>query len=152
MTTHHDDNPMPLRPIWRVRLVFVAALALLSVFLLTPGATRASCGGYVMVHSSGKDATQPAVVQTGFGLMPRADHSGKPRPCSGPTCSRRPLTPPLPAVPSVRPLENEASGVAAFTLAAENSSAPLAESLSPQPPLQHPLSIFHPPRLSPHSR
>jgi len=153
MAAHRDDNPMaPLRHIWRVRVVFVVALSLPSALLLAPGTTLASCGSYVPQGSPGKNATQPAVPQTGFGQMALADHSERPRPCSGPTCSNRPLIPPLPDVPSVRPPRDEASGIAAFTLAAETSSAPLAESLSPQHPLQHPRSIFHPPRLPRHSR
>ena len=153
MTAPRDDNPMPpLRHIWRVRVVFVVALSLPSAILLAPGTTQASCGSYVTVRSPGKSADQPAVAQTGFGQMPLTDHSGKPRPCSGPMCSGRPSIPPLPDVPSVRPPVDEASGIAAFTLAAEASSGPLAESLSPQHPLQHPRSIFHPPRLPRHSR
>jgi hypothetical protein len=153
MTAHRDDNPMPpAHHIGRVRVVFVVALSLLSAVLLAPGTTRASCGDYLTPPSPGKNATQPAVSQSGFGQMPLADHSGKPRPCSGPTCSNRPLIPPLPDVPSVRARGDEASGIAAFTLAAETSSAPLAESLSPQQPLHNPRSIFHPPRLSRHSR
>jgi len=153
MTAHRDDNPMPpLHHIWRVRVAFVVALSLLSAVLLAPGTTHASCGSYVTLRSPGKNATQPAVPQTGFGQMPLADHSGKPRPCSGPTCSNRPLIPPLPAVPSAPPPEDGASGIAAFTLAAETSSAPLAESPSPQHPLQHPRSVFRPPRPPRHSR
>ena len=153
MTARRDDNLMPpLHHIWRVRVVFVIALSLPSAILLAPGTTQASCGSYVTVRSPGKNADQLAVPQTGFGQMPLADHSGKPRPCSGPACSNRPSVPPLPAVPSVHPPADEASGIVAFTLAAETSSAPLAESLSPQHPLQHPRSIFHPPRLPRHSR
>ena len=153
MTAHRDDNPMPpLHHIWRVRVVFVVALSLLSTVLLAPGTTQASCGSYVTLGSPGKNATQPEVPQTGFGQMPLGDHSGKHRPCSGPTCSNRPLIPPVPAVPSVRPPGDEASGIAVVTLAAETSSAPLVESLSPQHPLEHPRSIFHPPRLPRHSR
>jgi hypothetical protein len=153
MIAHRDDNPMPpLHHIGRVRVVFVVALSLLSAVLLAPGTTQASCGSYVILRSPGKNATQPAVPQTGFGQMPVADHSEQPRPCSGPACSNRPFIPPLPDVPSVHPPRDEASGIAAFTLAAETSSAPLAESLSLQYPLQHPLSIFHPPRLPHHSK
>src|SRR6516225_2205206 len=104
MTARRDDNPMPpLHHIWRVRVVFVVALSLPSAVLLAPGTTQASCGSYVMIGSPGKNATQLAVPETDFGQMPRADHSGKPRPCSGPTCSNRPMIPPLPDVPSVRP-------------------------------------------------
>src|SRR4051794_31421208 len=153
MTAHRDDNPMPpFHHIWRVRVVFVVALSLLSAVLLAPGTTQASCGSYVTLRSPGKNATQPTVPQTGFGQMPPADHSGKPRPCSGPTCSSQPLIPPLTAVPSVRSQGDEASGILAFTPAAETSSAPLAASLSPLHPLEHPRSIFHPPRLPRHSR
>lgn len=152
MTPRRDDNSMPpLPPIWRVRVDFVVALSLLSAVLLAPGTAQASCGSYVTFHSPSKNATQPVVPQTDFGQMPLADHSGKPRPCSGPTCSNRPV-PPMPPVPSVRPAGDEASGIAAFTLAAETSFAPLAESLSPQHPLQIPRSIFHPPRLLHRSR
>src|SRR5436305_15099256 len=98
MTAPRDDKPLPpLPPIWRVRVVFVVALSLLSAVLLAPGTTQASCGSYVTLRSPGKNATQPAVPHTGFGQMPQADYSGKPRPCSGPTCSNRPLIPPLPA-------------------------------------------------------
>lgn len=148
MTAHRDDNPVPpFRHTWRARVVFVVALSLLSAVLLAPGTTHASCGSYVTPHSPGKNATQLGLPQTGFGHLPPADHSGRPRPCSGPTCSNRPLIPPVPAVPSARPPGDEACGIAAFTLAAETSSAPPAESLSPQHPLQHPRSIFHPPRL-----
>ena len=147
MTAHRDGNPMaPVHHIWRVRVVFVLALSLPSAVFLAPGTTRASCGDYLTLRSPGTNATQPAVPQTGFGQMPLADHSGKPRPCSGPTCSNRPLLPPVSAVPSVRPPGDEASGIAAFTFAADTSSAPLAESLLPQYSLQHPRSIFHPPR------
>src|ERR1700722_7969699 len=104
MTAHRDDNPMPpLHHIWRGRVGFVVALSLLIAVLVAPGTTQASCGSHVTLRSPGKNATQPAVPQTGFGQMPLADHSGEPRPCSGPTCSNRPLIPPLPAVPSVRP-------------------------------------------------
>lgn len=152
MTALGDDNLMPPLPhIRRVRGVFVVALLLLSAIMLAPGTTQASCGNYVTVRSPGQNATQPAGPQIGFGQMPPADHSGKPQPCSGPNCSNRPLIPPLTAVPSVRPAGDEASGIVAFTLAAETSSAPLAVSLSPQHPLQHPRSIFHPPRLPRHS-
>jgi hypothetical protein len=145
-------SPYTLHHIWRVRVAFVATLSLLSAFLLAPGTALASCGSYVTPHSSGKNAAQPLVPQAGFGQAPLADHSGKPWPCSSTTCSNRPLVPPLPAVPSARPPQDEASGIAAFTLAAETSSAPLAESLPPQHPLQHPRSIFRPPRLPRHSR
>ena len=152
MTARRDDNPMPpLRRSWRARADIVVALSLLSAVLLAPGTTQASCGDYLTLRSPGRNATQPAVPQTSFGQMPLADHSGKPRPCSGPTCSNRPLIPPLTAVPSARPPGDDASGIAAFTLAAETSSAPVAESLSPQGPLQHPRSIFRPPRLPRHS-
>jgi hypothetical protein len=177
MTAHGDDAPMPpLHHIWRVRVVFVVALSL-SAVLLGPGTTQASCGSYVTLRSPGKNAPRPAVTQTDFGQvppadldlrpkppndfwvtqtdfgqMPPADHSGKPWPCSGPTCSSQPLIPPLTAVPSVRSPGDEASGIAAFTLAAETSSAPFAESLSPLHPLQHPRSIFRPPRLPRHSQ
>src|SRR5262245_59617618 len=124
MTAQRDDNPTPpLYCIWRVRVVFVVAVSLLSAVLLTPGTTHASCGSYVTLRSPGKNATQPAVPQTGFGQMPPADHSGKPRPCSGPTCSNPPLIPPLPAVPSARPPEHKASGITVFALAAETSFA-----------------------------
>jgi len=44
-----------------------------------------------------------------------------------------------------------ANSVAAFPLIAETISASPAEGLSPQLPLQHPRSIFHPPRLPRHS-
>jgi hypothetical protein len=167
MTSHRDDSPMPpLRHIWRVRVVFVVSLSLLSAVLLAPGTSQASCGSYVTVRSPGTNdsqpavphsgfgtnATQPAVPHSGFGQIPLADHSGKPWPCSGPTCSSQPLIPPVTAVPSVRSPGNEASGMAAFTLAAETSSAPLAECLSPQHPIQHACSIFHPPRLPRHSQ
>ena len=153
MTAHRDDNPVPPpHHVWRGRVVFVVALSLLSAVWLAPGTTQASCGSHVTLPTSGKNATQPATPQTGFGQMPLTDYSGKSRPCSGPTCSNRPLTPPLSDVPPVRPLEDEASGIAAFTPSAETSSAPLAESLSPQHPLQHPRTIFHPPRLPRHSR
>ena len=152
MTARRDDNPMPpLHHIGRVRVVFVVALSLLSAVLLAPGTTQASCGSYVTLRTPGKNADQPAVPQTGFGQM-LTDHSEKPRPCSGPACSNRPLIPPLPDVPSVRPAGEEACGIAAFTFASETSSSPLAESRSPQHPLQHPPTIFHPPRLPRHSR
>ena len=153
MTARRDDNPMPPpRHIWRGRVGYVVAVSLLSAFLLAPGTTQASCGNYLTLPSPGKNATQPAIPQTGFGQMALTDHSGMPRPCSGPTCSSQPLIPPLTAVPSVRSPGPEASGIVAFTLAAETSSAPLAEILSPLHPLQHPRSVFRPPRLAHHSR
>ena len=152
MTAGRDDNPVPPpHHVWRGRGVFVVALSLLSAALLAPGTAQASCGSYVTVRSPGKDATQPAVPQTDFGQMPPADHSGKPRPCSGPNCSGRPSIPPLTAVPPVRTPGDQAGGIVAFTLAAETSSAPLAETLSPPHPLRHPRSIFHPPRPTRHS-
>src|SRR4051794_9441705 len=120
MTAHRDDNPVPpLRHIWRGRVVFVVALSLLSAVLLATGTAQASCGSHVRLRSPDKNA----VPQTGFGQMPRADHSGEPRPCSGPTCSSRSLIPPLPAVPPVNPPGDEASGIAVFVLAAETSTA-----------------------------
>ncbi|SRR5579883_191584 len=153
MTAHREDNLMPpLRHNRRARVVFVVALSLLSTVLVAPGTTQAACGDNVKVLSPSKDATDSAFPQTDFGQMPLTDHSEKHRPCSGPTCSNRPVIPPLPVVPSVRPLGNDASGIAAFTLAADTSSAPLAERIPPQHPLPHPRSIFHPPRLSRYSR
>jgi hypothetical protein len=153
MTARRDDNPMPPpRSIGRRRVVFVVALSLLSAALLAPGTAQASCGSYVTVRSPGMNATQPAVPQTEFGQLPPVDHSGKPRPCSGPNCSGRPSIPPLSAVPPVRAPGDQAGGLTAFTLAAETSSAPLAETLSPPHPLRHPRSIFHPPRLARPSR
>jgi len=148
MTAHRDANPMlPLARIWRVRVVFVVALSLLGAVLLAPGTTWASCGSYVTIGSSGKNAGHAAVVQTGLEQMPPANHSEKPRPCSGPHCSDRPSIPPLPAVPTVHPPGNEAWGLAAFTLVVETSSAPFAESLSSHQPLQPLHTIFHPPRF-----
>lgn len=142
MTALRGHNPMPaLLHIWRGRVVFAVALSMMSVGVLAPGTAQASCGSYVI---SGK--------QPGVGQVPLADHSGQPRPCSGPNCSNRPFIPPLTAVPSVRMPGNEASGIAAFAILAETSSAPLAESRSPQHPLPHPRAIFHPPRLPSHSR
>ncbi len=151
MTAHRDDNPMLTRHRnRRLRGAFVVALLLLGAVLLTPGTLQASCGSHVTFGSPSKYASQPAAPQTGFGELPPAAPSGKPRPCSGPGCSNRPLIPPVPAVPPVGPPGDEASGIAAFTLIAETSSAPLAESLSPLHPLQHPRSVFHPPRLPRH--
>ena len=149
MNARRDDNLMPPLPdIWRARVLFMVALSLLCVVLLAPGTTQASCGSYLTLRLPGKNATQPGMPQTGFGKMSLAEHSGKSWPCSGPNCSNRKLLPPLPVVPSVRSLGDEVGGTATFTLTAEHSSAPLAESPSPHHPLQHPGSIFHPPRQS----
>jgi hypothetical protein len=164
MTVDRDDTAMPpLRPVGRVCVLFAVALSVSSAVLLAPGTTQASCGSYVTVHSPGTIApepvpqsgfgnrvTQPPLSQTGFGQVPPSDHSGKPRPCSGPSCSNQPSIPPPPVVTSVRALGDEASGIAVFTLAVEASSAPVTEGLSRQPPLQHPLAIFHPPRSPRH--
>src|SRR5262245_47694312 len=116
MTARRDDNPVPLRHAWRGRVVFVIALSLLSAVSLAIGTGHASCGSYVTLRSPGKNAARPAVPQSGFGQMLLADHSDTRRPCSGPTCSDRPLIPPLPAVPPARPPADEASGITAFTL------------------------------------
>jgi len=153
MAARRDDNPMPpLRHVWRGRVVFVVAVSLLGAVLLAPGTAQASCGSYVTVRSPGQNAAQPVAPQTSLGQMPPADHSGgKPRPCSGPNCSDRPSIPPLTAVPPVRSSGDQVGGITAFTLAADASSAPLAETLSPPHPRRHPRSIFHPPRLPCHS-
>lgn len=126
--TAHRDNPMPPpRQTWRGRCAFVVAL--LCAAWLAPGAAHASCGSHVR-----------------FGDHPLADHPEKPRPCSGPTCSDRPLIPLPPVAPSAPAPASEASGSAVLTLAAEATSAPLAEPLPPLHSLQHPRTIFRPPR------
>jgi hypothetical protein len=147
MAAHRDDNQIPLLHHFRwVRLVFVVALSLLGILLPFTGTTQASCGSYV-THHSGKNTSQAAVAHTGSGQMPLTNHSDEPRPCSGPNCSNRPFLPPLPSVPSVRLLGDEASVTTSFTFGAEITFAPLAEGLLPQHPFQHSRSIFHPPRL-----
>ncbi len=99
MTAPRDDNPMPaLQHMRRVRVVFGVALSLLSVVLLAPGTTHASCGSYLTLHSPGKNAAEPAVAPDRF----RTDSSSgafrqAPRPVRAPrapTGRRFPLRPP----------------------------------------------------------
>src|SRR5262249_843528 len=118
----------------------------LAALLVAPSPAQASCGNYVTLGSASKNATLSAGSMANLGQMPPADHSGTPRPCSGPNCSSRKPVPPLPSVPTVRVTVAEANRVAVFTLATDNSSAPLADTLSSQLPLQNPSSIYHPPR------
>lgn len=155
MTARRHDKPMlSLHRIGRVREGFAVAIALLSL-LLASDTADASCGSHATLRSPSENVVQAVRPLTDFGLLPSDDEFGKPRPCSGPTCSNRPWipdSPVAPAVPSVHPPKDGASSASTYILVAEPVSARLAESLSPPHPFQRPSSIFRPPRLPRHSR
>lgn len=152
MSANRDDISNPsLHPTRRARTLLVAAPLLLSAVLLAPSATHASCGSYIALHPSSEHSIQPSLILPSVEQAPLPIPSDAPRPCFGPACSNRPLVPAAPALPSFHPLQEGAIGTAVYTLAADTSSAPLADNTPPLHSPQQPRSIFRPPRLAPHA-
>jgi hypothetical protein len=128
--------------------LIVGSLLFVALGCLTGSEASASCGDYVV---SGNQ-----VLSTGHGDMPMSGQpmSGQPmtagehhptRPCSGPECSGKPLTPPSPVVLLLT--ERDFGWLAAVEIEFEYTRS--FWGLCRKQSLPNPLvtDIFHPPRL-----
>jgi len=123
-----------------VRLVSMP-LALLGAALLSPSAARAGCE--FPNHVERIHRAEPSDVR----LVPAKP--AQPCPCTGPTCSRRPLAPTMPL-----PLERLTSqdwGCPILPLAITPTSLTAFQAdAEAGDPIRRASSIFHPPRISSH--
>jgi hypothetical protein len=129
-----------------IRTATGVALALLAVMFCAPAA-RGSCGHYVLVGAKLAQATAPDVAPPAGGeALPPSVPEEKPRPCSGPSCSRGPAGLPA-APPAARPVSGEQWGCVVTLLALPPSGpvASLADGPSPRP-LRLGSGVYHPPR------
>jgi len=115
-----------------------AALAALFVSGAFVTNARAGCGRYVVSTWHAHEANVFAVLE--LSLLDRSAHepippaAPAPRPCSGPSCSRSPLFPPVPPSISVAPaLEPWGCFPAGWPLMSPNAFYKLADPAAPHP-------------------
>ena len=124
-----------------------AALLLVVVALLSPGRAEARCGhpnavfkaNLIAVEKSEPPADQS--VQASERPAPAA-----PCPCHGPNCSGVPTRDAPPTVAPVTPQATEATLGATHTHHPSDARPKFARDGSSAHPIDHPASIFHPPR------
>lgn len=113
---------------------------LLVVWLCAPAAARASCGSYVVI--GGK--TNPHAAD--MAPHEHAPPTDGPCPCSGPHCSRGPLSlPPAPATSAPVRGDHWARTITALVFH-PSESLPLAAEDELGRPLHRAPGIYHPPR------
>lgn len=125
----------------RLARLFSMPLALLSVALFTPATARAGCDS--PTHIERNPQTKPTDVSSTRKLP---SDPAKPCPCTGPTCTRRPVAPPATPVPLERvtsqdwgcPLLRSSLAPSSWTFALEEADF--------GDPVRRGSSIFHPPR------
>jgi hypothetical protein len=126
----------------KLRFAVSAALALLAGTLLAPTPAQASCGDYIMHGSHGQGlATTPGDATSPAGNDSAPMHS----PCSGPSCSNKPIpfTPP----PSTGPVEEERWAFPLVSLQlAENDGLLILSLATSLRAIHFPTAIYHPPR------
>jgi hypothetical protein len=113
--------------------VFAALLTL----LLAPSSAPAACGDYIVLTGDGSAAPAP---------HPDTPPGGK-APCSGPSCSRGPATPPL-SLPVPPPSERRDPGAVLPSVPGPDTAGHV--SAPPEGPagrpLRHGATVYHPPR------
>jgi hypothetical protein len=135
---------------WR-RLLKTAGVicALVAGALVLPETARASCGDYVTVNSP-HDGTPPG-GQTGTEneSRPSSHQSSRdrhPSPCSGPGCSRLPLSTPPPPESSVTNHGERWADLTGAVPPAESPRAALAPGERTTGLARYPSDVYHPPR------
>ena len=125
----------------RLHLQAGVTLVLLAGWLAAPASARASCGDYVHIGQTGAHkAERPD------GAMPAAPAKHK-LPCTGPHCSRAPVSDP-PLSTSQGPPRIEQWANASGLLPGDSPApAPALWDSGARPPVTMPSPIFHPPRL-----
>jgi hypothetical protein len=128
-----------------MRTVTGAVLTLLAAALCAPAA-RGSCGHYVLVGAKAAATAQPDAPLPVSKDQPVSAPEEKPRPCSGPFCSRGPAGLPI-APPATAPAQGEQWGCMVGLSALPTSGPVTSLAAEPAPrPLRHGSGVYHPPR------
>lgn len=132
-------------------LWFGLLLAILTSSLLLPSTVRAGCAGhYGNSPSPGNSGVAHLELLSLTGAIPAPAEGmpgDRPKPCSGALCSGNPA-PPLSTIPSVPPSSGDQWALPAFlgTLVDSGVFQRLPAGTDVRP-VDHPCSIFHPPRF-----
>lgn len=141
----------PLNRRFLVHLLAVTMAGALPWVLVAPSGARAGCGNYVVTGDKGSAAAYsnplPHLPASPYQMpsIPSAPHDGS-KPCSGPMCSRAPLSLPT-APPSVAPQQgNDAAQPTLLLNVAEIQHIDCCLDETPQRPIRRGAEVYHPPR------